>query len=66
MTDIYCVGCGKHPSKLHEYIDLAEECDYSSAEEAVICEEGTYNESNGHFYCTPCYIRVGMPPGVAP
>jgi hypothetical protein len=23
--------------------------------------EGTYNHENGHFLCTPCYIKAGMP-----
>jgi hypothetical protein len=27
----------------------------------VINEEGTYNRENGHFLCTECYIKAGMP-----
>lgn len=24
-------------------------------------EEGTYNAANGHFVCTPCYVKIGCP-----
>lgn len=32
-------------------------------EEYVMTEEGTYNPLNGHFTCTKCYIKIGMPSG---
>lgn len=60
-----CVNCKKKPSELDEYVDIAEE-ENMTPDEYVIDQEGTYNPINGHFYCTDCYIKVGMPLGVAP
>lgn len=60
-----CKGCGKTPEQLIEYNMLAEEEGYSSAEEAVINEEGTYNPDTKMFYCSSCYIKAGMPLGKA-
>lgn len=28
--------------------------------------DGTYNPSNGHFWCDACYVKVGMPLGKCP
>jgi hypothetical protein len=66
-----CVVCGKPPSELPEYADMADPKSpgyegYKSPDEAVRHNEGTYNIANGHFYCTADYIKVGMPLGVAP
>ncbi len=65
VSDLKCVGCGKYPAELAEYVDAgaAEEL---SADDYVRENEGTYNQVNGHFYCTECYIADGMPLGVAP
>jgi hypothetical protein len=30
-------------------------------EDYVRWSEGTYNSTNGHFACTSCYVRMGMP-----
>jgi hypothetical protein len=30
-------------------------------EQYVSAEEGTLNRENGHFACTTCYIKMGMP-----
>jgi predicted alternative tryptophan synthase beta-subunit len=30
-------------------------------ERYVACEEGTFNCNNGHFACTTCYVKMGMP-----
>ena len=65
MQECRCKGCGKTPDELMEYKMLAEECGYSSATEAVIKEEGTYNPQTGAFWCTACYIKVGQPLGKA-
>ena len=67
MTGIICrcKGCGKKPSELIEYVALAEEEGYSTPDEVVVNEEGTYNPKTGAFYCTSCYIKVGMPLGLA-
>lgn len=62
---VKCACCGKKPEELAEYRDIAKVEGYTSAEEAVRREEGTYNPRNGHFYCTACYIKKGMPLGVA-
>lgn len=62
---IRCNGCKKHPNDIDEYTYLAELEGYSSNVEFVKREEGTYNRYNGHFWCTSCYIKAGMPLGVA-
>jgi hypothetical protein len=55
-----CIGCGKHPEELEEYVVYArEEC--TTPDNYVRTEEGTYNPENGHFLCTPCYAKAGMP-----
>ena len=60
-----CKGCGKKPEEIPEYVELAKDYDYPSAMIAVIEEEGTYNPRTKAFYCTPCYIKAGMPLGKA-
>ena len=59
-----CVGCCKKPEEIGEYVDCAEENDMTALD-YVIQEEGTYNPRNGAFLCTECYIKQGMPDGVA-
>lgn len=55
-----CIGCGKNPDQIGEYIDAAAE-ENMTPDEYVRHEEGTYNPVNGHFACTNCYIDMGMP-----
>lgn len=55
-----CVGCNLAASEHPEYIEMAEIEDMTP-EEYVRAEEGTYNRSNGHFLCTDCYVKAGMP-----
>lgn len=55
-----CIGCNKKASELEEYIEVAKDEDMTP-EDYVREEEGTYNHNNGHFLCTLCYIRYGMP-----
>ena len=62
--DVICTGCDTKPAQLSEYVDAAIEWNYKSAAEYVIGEEGTFNIKNGHFLCTPCYIKAGAPSGV--
>jgi hypothetical protein len=58
----FCVGCNKHADELDEYIDAAREDGRGfDANKYVRVEEGTYNPENGHFLCTPCYNKAGMP-----
>jgi hypothetical protein len=69
-----CTGCGRGPDHIYEYQELVESEGYeddvvsglSAAELAVIRGEGTYNDANGHFWCTECYVKAGMPLGKAP
>lgn len=60
-----CVRCGRAPAQISEYQPevTGEEM---SAEEFVWAEEGTLNHENGHFWCTDCYIQIGLPLGTAP
>ena len=62
---IKCKCCGKKPSEISEYVEMVEDGDYKTADEAVIDDEGTYNSQTGLFYCTSCYIKIGMPNGKA-
>lgn len=55
-----CTNCGKHPDELTEYSKVSTGSDLDPIE-YVKQEEGTYNPNNGHFTCTDCYIRIGMP-----
>ncbi len=55
-----CKGCNKKPSEIEEYIEAALD-EGMTPDEYVAHEEGTYNPSNGHFLCTICYIKAGMP-----
>ncbi len=56
----FCIGCNKKASELEEYVEIAKEEGMTPAD-YVREEEGTYNPSNGHFLCTPCYVKAGMP-----
>lgn len=62
--EIMCKGCGKHPSEIQEYASAAQVEDITP-DEYVAREEGTFNRSTGQFWCTRCYIKVGMPLGTA-
>jgi hypothetical protein len=55
-----CIGCGKAPREIDEYVEAAEDEDMTP-EQYVSAEEGTLNRENGHFACTTCYIKMGMP-----
>ena len=59
-----CKICGLPPNEIQEYIDGGK--DYKcTPHEYVIQEEGTYNRFTELFYCTECYVRIGMPLGKA-
>lgn len=58
--DPICQGCQRPPAEIDEYRDAAAE-ELISADEYVRKEEGTYNPDNGHFLCTVCYLKAGMP-----
>lgn len=55
-----CVGCGKHPADLREYVESAKDFNLTP-DQYVTKHEGTYNPENGHFLCTPCYVNAGTP-----
>lgn len=60
---VRCKICGKEPHELQEYIDLAKV--EKTTPEEYAKTDGTYNRETGFFYCTMCYIRIGMPLGTA-
>lgn len=68
MTPI-CKGCKRHPFHIEEYKDAVEEEGIPltplSVERWVRQNEGTYNRATGRFWCPECYLKAGMPPGVA-
>jgi hypothetical protein len=55
-----CIGCLKRPEDMEEYTTMAKEYE-CTPDQFVQREEGTYNPRNGHFTCTACYIKMGMP-----
>lgn len=55
-----CIGCNKLADEIDEYIEGAKESEMT-VEQYIREEEGTYNPENGHFVCTDCYIKMGMP-----
>jgi hypothetical protein len=55
-----CIGCNKHPDEIEEYVEFAA-MEEMTPDDYVRQEEGTYNQDNGHFTCTECYIKIGMP-----
>jgi hypothetical protein len=63
--ELICVGCNKRPNELAEYVSAASEAHSGvadmTADDYVWQEEGTLNRENGHFLCTNCYIKAGMP-----
>jgi hypothetical protein len=56
----FCTGCNKEPNRLDDFNNWASE-GYDSADDMCRQEEGTYNQTNGHFLCLECYISAGMP-----
>lgn len=55
-----CNGCNKTPEEILEYLPALTGTNLQPIE-YVKQEEGTYNPENGHFLCTGCYIKAGMP-----
>lgn len=65
-SDLVCFNCHKTPEQLAEYVIAAKETSEFIGSEVtpaqyVMEEEGTLNHNNGHFACTDCYIRIGLP-----
>ena len=63
--EVKCAVCGKSPSQIMEYASVYRSEGYKTPEEYVINNEGTFNKDTGKFYCTSCYIEIGMPLGKA-
>jgi hypothetical protein len=40
--EIKCKCCGKKPNEISEYVEMVEDGDYKTAEEAALDDEGTY------------------------
>jgi hypothetical protein len=72
MDELICIGCHRAPGEIDEYVRAAAEVNEDephhsvpmTPERYVRKEEGTLNRQNGHFACTECYMKMGMP--VAP
>lgn len=60
-----CIECNRYPDQIEEYAYHNTQSGLEP-DDYVKQEEGTYNRSNGHFWCTECYIKIGMPLGIAP
>lgn len=56
-----CAMCNREPHEINEYVDIAKENNYVSAEQAVRYEEGTYHPAYEKFICTDCYVKAGQP-----
>jgi hypothetical protein len=59
-VELICTGCNKKPAELEEYRQYAA-LEEMTPDEYVWREEGTVNRENGHFLCTPCYVKAGCP-----
>jgi hypothetical protein len=64
-VEVRCALCGKAPDEIDEYV-VAAAVERMTPEEYVREEEGTLNPETGRFWCTECYITLGMPLGVVP
>ena len=57
-----CEICRKPPSEIEEYVEAASEEGFEMhPDEYVRRDEGTYNPQENAFFCTGCYIDIGMP-----
>jgi len=59
-----CKVCGREPKDIDEYIEAADD-EEMKPDDYVRAEEGTFNDETELFYCTMCYIEIGMPLGTA-
>jgi hypothetical protein len=63
---VRCRGCDRRPHEIPEYVKLAKERGGGITPAGIVAiEEGTYNPRTHAFWCTECYIKAGMPLGVA-
>lgn len=59
-----CLECGREPKDILEYVEAALD-EKMTPDDYVRREEGTYNPILDVFWCTECYIQIGMPLGKA-
>lgn len=59
-----CPICGKLASECIPVQVWKGDQGYDSAS-AMARNDGTYNPYENVFYCTSCYVKIGMPLGVA-
>ena len=64
MYQVRCLECGRRPDQIMEYRRAAVQEDIPP-EHYVKANEGTYNREIKKFWCTECYVILGMPEGVA-
>jgi hypothetical protein len=68
--ELRCGVCGRRPHEIGEYETIEDrEPGTLSPEEVddiVRREEGTFNPFNNLFWCTSCYINLGLPLGTVP
>lgn len=53
-----CRCCKREPKNILEYKVFVWEGEYATEEDAVIGEEGTYDEETSTFLCTDCYVQL--------
>lgn len=56
-----CKICGRKASEIHECVCNPDDV----APDVYAREDGTYNPFTNQFICTTCYIKIGMPLGMA-
>ena len=59
-----CKLCKREPNQINEYVECSKLLSITP-EEYIEKEEGTFNKETQEFYCTECYIMMGMPEGKA-
>lgn len=64
---MHCKICHNEPKDIEEYVfqPIIYPQYYDSPEDYVRKEEGTFNPKTELFYCTDCYVKIGMPLGKA-
>jgi hypothetical protein len=66
IQPIICAECLRAPGDISEYVSSAQlSTREETPEEYVMREEGTYNPHQRTFWCTQCYLKIGMPLGIA-
>jgi nitrate reductase cytochrome c-type subunit len=59
-----CKICGCKPCQIMEYVNISDTQKISMTE-WIESKENTLNKKSNEFYCTECYIKIGMPLGTA-